>query len=142
MANSGFASSQPLSCDFLSDQAREDLAFGLFGRRPGWPHQAPFRRRSARIFAGLCSPETTPMTRLPQSLERGADLFHRGRQINRPRPGFATVYAAGNGPGGRRCAKRRRAYPRPTQAPFLAYPASARRRGSTDGYSLTHEPPG
>jgi len=31
MANSGFASSQPLSCDF-PDQARDDLAFGLFGR--------------------------------------------------------------------------------------------------------------
>jgi hypothetical protein len=31
MANSGFASSQPLSCDFLPDQAREDLALRLFG---------------------------------------------------------------------------------------------------------------
>ena len=32
MANSGFASSQPLSCDFLPDQAREDLALGFLGR--------------------------------------------------------------------------------------------------------------
>jgi len=63
MANSGFASSQPLSCDFLPDQAREDLAFGLFGRRPGWPHQAPFRRRSARTFAGFRSPATSAVTR-------------------------------------------------------------------------------
>ena len=77
-------------------------------RRPGRPHQAPFRRRSARTFAGFRSPAT-------------------GR------------YAPYDG---RWCAQRLRAYPGPTQAPFLAYPASARRRGSTDGYSLTHEPPG
>jgi hypothetical protein len=30
MANSGFASSQPLSCDF-PDQPRDDVALGLFG---------------------------------------------------------------------------------------------------------------
>jgi len=44
--------------------------------------------------------------------------------------------------GGRRCAKRRRAYPGPAQAPFFAYLASVRRGRSTDGYGLTHETPG
>ena len=59
------------------------------------------------------------------------------------RVGWAAFSLAGAAPcGDRWCAKRRRAYPGPTQVPFLAYPASARRRGSTDGYSLTHEPPG
>jgi hypothetical protein len=33
-----------------------------------------FRRRSARTFAGLRSPETRPRTRLPQSLERDLNL--------------------------------------------------------------------
>jgi len=32
-------------------------------RRPGRPHQAPFRRRSVRTFAGFRSPATSPMTR-------------------------------------------------------------------------------
>jgi hypothetical protein len=32
MANAGFASSQPLSRDFLPDQAGDDFALGLLGR--------------------------------------------------------------------------------------------------------------
>ena len=41
--------------------------------------------------------------------------------------GKAVAWAAFSAPcGGRRCAKRRRTYPGPTQASFLAYPASAR----------------
>jgi len=85
-------------------------------------------------------------------LERDLDLCVVGRQIVGARHPIADdmaetrlddlFFAGAVLCGGRRRAKRRRAYPGPTQAPFLAYPASARRRGSTDGYSLTHEPPG
>ena len=39
-------------------------------RRPGWPHQAPFRRRSARTFAGFRSPETSSLTRPRRARQR------------------------------------------------------------------------
>ena len=71
-------------------------------RRPGWPHQAPFRRRSAPGRPGQDRSSRSRMTTGMTGGRCAGGLFFAGAALC----------------GGRWCAKRRRAYPGPTQARF------------------------
>src|SRR5262249_42408649 len=92
---------EPRVARSLDGFRREWFKVHCDGGRLGWPHHAPFRRRSVRTFAGFRSPETSSMTRPGLAyrrrwagrcwllrIRRATDVMGRASGICTRRPGF------------------------------------------------------